>query len=41
MKIKKGIVFKTCAAILGFIFMMVLSAKSQDFLHVDDYDKKT
>ena len=41
MKIKKGIVFKTCAAILGFIFMIVTSVKSQDFLHVDDYDKKT
>ena len=41
MKIKKGIIFKTCAAILGFIFMMITSAKSQDFLHVDDYDKNT
>ena len=41
MKIKKGIVFKTCAAILGFIFMIATSVKSQDFLHVDDYDKKT
>ena len=41
MKIKKGIVFKTCAAILGIIFMLVVNAKSQDFLHEDDYDKKT
>ena len=41
MKIKKGIVFKTCTAILGIIFMIVMNAKSQDFLHVDDYDKKT
>ena len=41
MKIKKGIVFKTCAAILCFIFIIITSAKSQDFLHVDDYDKKT
>ena len=41
MKIKKGIVFKACAAILGFIFMVAMSAKSQDFLHEDDYDKKT
>jgi len=41
MKIKKGIVFKTCTAILGIIFMLVVNAKSQDFLHEDDYDKKT
>ena len=41
MKIKKGMVFKTCTAILGFIFMIVMGAKSQDFLHEDDYDKKT
>jgi thioredoxin-like negative regulator of GroEL len=41
MKIKKGIVFKTCTAILGIIFMLVVNAKSQDFLHVDDYDRKT
>jgi thioredoxin-like negative regulator of GroEL len=41
MKIKKGIVFKTCTAILGIIFMLVVNARSQDFLHEDDYDKKT
>ena len=41
MKIKKGIVFKACTAILGIIFMLVVNAKSQDFLHEDDYDKKT
>ena len=41
MKIKKGIVFKTCTAILGIIFMLVVNAKSQDFLLEDDYDKKT
>ena len=41
MKIKKGIIFKTCTAILGIIFMLVLTARSQDFLHEDDYDKKT
>tara|TARA_A100001011_G_C14293551_1_gene837339 strand:+ start:2058 stop:2456 length:399 start_codon:yes stop_codon:yes gene_type:complete len=41
MKIKKGIVFKACTAILGIIFMLVVKAKSQDFLHEDDYDKKT
>jgi thioredoxin-like negative regulator of GroEL len=41
MKIKKGIVFKTSTAILGIIFMLVVNARSQDFLHEDDYDKKT
>ena len=38
MKIKKGIVFKACTAILGIIFMLVVNAKSQDFLHEDDYN---
>ena len=41
MKIKRGMVFKMCSAIIGFIFMMVMSAQSQDFLHKDDYEKKT
>ena len=41
MKIKKGMVFKVCSLIIGIIFMIVTSGKSQDFLHVDDYDKKT
>ena len=41
MKIKKGIVFKTCTAIMGLIFLIAINAKSQDFLHEDDYDKKT
>ena len=41
MKIKKGIVFKTCTAIIGLILLIVVNAKSQDFLHEDDYDKKT
>ena len=41
MKIKRGMVFKMCSAIIGFIFMMVMSAQSQDFLHEDDYEKKT
>ena len=41
MKIRKGIVFKTCTAIMGLIFLIVINAKSQDFLHEDDYDKKT
>ena len=41
MKIKKGIVFKTCAAIISILFMIATSAKSQDFLHEDDYEKKT
>ena len=41
MKIKKGIIFKTCAAIIGILLMIATTAKSQDFLHVDDYDKKT
>ena len=41
MKIKKGMVFKICTAIIGLIFLIVTGAKSQDFLHEDDYDKKT
>jgi len=41
MKIKKGIVFKTCTAIIGLVLLMATNAKSQDFLHEDDYDKKT
>ena len=41
MKIKKGIVFKTCTAIIGLIFLIVTNVKSQDFLHEDDYDRKT
>ena len=41
MKIKKGIVFKTCTAIIGLVLLIAMNAKSQDFLHEDDYDKKT
>ena len=41
MKIKKGIVFKTCTAIIGLVLLIATNAKSQDFLHEDDYDKKT
>jgi thioredoxin-like negative regulator of GroEL len=41
MKIKKGMVFKMCTAIIGILFLIITSAKSQDFLHEDDYDKKT
>ena len=41
MKIKKGMVFKTCTAILGLIFLIASSVSAQDFLHEDDYDKKT
>ena len=41
MKIKKGMVFKMCTAIIGILFLIITSAQSQDFLHEDDYDKKT
>jgi thioredoxin-like negative regulator of GroEL len=41
MKIKKGMVFKTCTAILGLIFLIAMNVNAQDFLHEDDYDKKT
>ena len=41
MKIKKGMIFKMCTAIIGILFLIITSAKSQDFLHEDDYDKKT
>ena len=41
MKIKRGMVFKMCSAVVGIMLLIATQSKSHDFLHEDDYEKKT